>query len=173
MTRQIYFRSVYRSIWGGAWSLALLAVVACQGSSSPTEPLATVASAEAMTIATRLGTLHVISHDCPGTFDPERIENELYTTANVAMKENPGLAVYEQYVLNGFEIHCRPPEQTSQYCGPHGLACFTNQRGGGQMHVWCDGGGVEHEAAHAIAYAAGLPCWRDVYHGVNFRCERG
>lgn len=161
-----------KSIWVGTLGVALLSVAACQGGSSPTEPFsAPIEQSSSTTLSTKLGSLLVVNHGCPGQPNLQKFENELYTTANVAMKQNPSLAVYENFVLNGFELHCRTAEETSQFCGPTGLACFTTEHGVGRLNVWCDGGGVEHETAHALAYATDLSCWRDVYHGINFRCE--
>jgi hypothetical protein len=53
-------------------------------------------------------------------------------------------------------------------------ACFESFGSRGRIHVWCSGGGVEHESAHALAYAVSLPCWETVYHnGINFTCRKG
>lgn len=155
-----------------AAALALLLLAACHGSSSPTEPLASIeGSAAAIGLATRLGDVRVFDHGCNGTLDLARIEAELYTTGDVAMRQNPSLAVYERQVLAGTEIHARTADATHDYCGPTGLACFEVVAGVGQMHVWCDGGGVEHETAHALGHGASLPCYHDVYHGLDFRCQ--
>lgn len=159
---------------GAAVLLASLLLAACQGSSSPTEPLAfTESSSAVIGLATRLGDVRVFDHGCAGTLDLGRIEAELYTTGDVAMRQNSELAVYQRRVLDGYEIHARTPDATHEYCGPTGLACFKVVAGVGRMHVWCDGGGVEHETAHALAHGAGLPCYHDVYHGLDFQCQPG
>ncbi len=150
-----------------------LAVGGCSGGSSPTEPAPRFEAARVQALTTRVGTLAVHAHDCGERLDLAAIGAEIHTTAGVADRQNPGLEIYDRLVLDGFEIHARSPARTRSHCPAGGGACFERAGDVGRLHVWCGSGGVEHETAHAIAWAAGLPCWRDVYHGVDFRCEPG
>lgn len=164
--------AVHKSIRVVTLGFALVFFAACSGGgSSPTEPFSAAATVQSSTFSTRLGNFVVFDKGCKSPPDLAKIEAELYTTADIAMRQNPSLDPYGRWLLDGFELHLRPAEETSKFCGPTGLACFIPQGGTGAFHVWCDGGGVEHETAHGLAWGGDLPCWRDVYHGIDFRCE--
>lgn len=147
--------------------LVLFLGAGCDGR-SPTDPGGVAFNSA---LSTRVGSMGVVSHGCGSDLDAERMRAEVETTALIADRENPDLQVVTRRILDGFDLHARTPEASAQRCDG-GLACFEPAGSTGSLHVWCDGGGVEHETAHAIAYAAGLPCWKTVYHGYNFRCQR-
>jgi hypothetical protein len=118
-------------------------------------------------VDTEAGALTVIAYGCVP--DLPRMVREVNTTVRIARRQRPDL--FGGKPLNGFEIHARTPEASKQRC--HGsAACFERFGWMGRLHVWCDGGGLEHESAHALAHALALPCWQTVYHdGVDFTCR--
>jgi hypothetical protein len=120
-------------------------------------------------IETEAGRLTVVPFGCEPDLD--RMVKEVNTTVRVARKQQPNL--FGGQPLNGFEIHARTPEGSLDRCGNGDPACFERFGNRGRLHVWCDGGGLEHESSHALAHAVALPCWRTVYHdGVDFTCRR-
>lgn len=148
-------------------AFTLVLVAACDGG-SPTDP---GGAAFSSALSTQAGSMGVVSHGCGEGLDIQRMRAEVETTAFIADRQNPDLQVVTRRILEGFELHARTPDASARRCDG-GLACFEPTGAAGRLHVWCDGGGVEHETAHAIAYAARLPCWETVYHGHDFRCQR-
>ena len=151
--------------------LSMFLLAGCSGSASgPTAPSVSASSTSGQILSTAAGTMSVVSHGCGESLDLRRMENEVYTTDSIAARQNP--SVFEgRALLEGFEIHARTPGDSNDRC--HGNpACFEKTSSGGRLHVWCDGGGLEHETAHALGWGGHLSCWETVYHGVNFRCER-
>lgn len=149
----------------------LVATAACSGKSSPTEvDNVTAASSASPSVATRAGNLTVVDHNCGSSLDVLHMAGEVDTTMRIAVRQNPDVFA-NGLPLDGYELHARTPGASADRC--HGApACFERAGSGGRLHVQCDGAGVEHETAHALAWAAGLPCWETVYHTTNFRCEQ-
>lgn len=150
--------------------LALLLLVfasACSGGSGPTAPPDPETAGQV--VSTAAGSLTVVSYGCGDTLDLQRMASEVYTTARIAASQNP--ATFEGAVLlDGFEIHARSASDSASRCDGN-PACFERVGNRGRLHVWCDGGGLEHETAHALAWGGRLSCWDSVYHSDNFRCE--
>jgi hypothetical protein len=122
----------------------------------------------AVVIQTEAGALAVVAYGCEP--DLPRMVREVNTTTRIARRQRPGL--FAGSPLAGFEIHARTPQGSAQRCDGDG-ACFERFGNRGRLHVWCDGGGLEHESGHALAHAAGLPCWAVVLHdGTDFTCRR-
>lgn len=147
--------------------------VACSGGSGggdgPTAPAAT-ATFSNMSVSTSGGTLAVVSYGCGDSLDLKRMEREVYTTASIAERQD-AKKFGAGSLLDGFEIHARTAADSKGRCDGN-AACFERTSNGGRLHVICDGGGLEHETAHALAWAARLDCWQNVYHSRNFRCEQ-
>lgn len=150
-------------------ALLVFTLTACSGSSSPTEPAPISAASASMTVSSLAGQLVVVDHGCGSQLDVSRIAAEIDTTLRIAERQNPDVFAAGG-ALQGFEVHARPANASQQRCDA--AACFEPAGGSGRLHVWCDGGGVEHEAAHALTWAVRLPCWESIYHTTNFRCER-
>ena len=149
--------------------LLLPLIAACSsGSSGPTAPAATAPVVSGLTVSTAVGSLAVVDHGCGAALDLARIGREIDTTALIADRQKEGLC--HAGLLAGYEVHARPADQARQRCDGN-PACFEPAGQGGRLHVICDGGGVEHESAHAVAWAGDLSCWQTVYHSRNFRCE--
>ena len=145
--------------------LLLVPFAACKAGSGPTAP----PEAATLAVHSQAGELTVLDYGCGSSLDVNRFSSELDTTLRIAMRQNPDQ--FGPGTLNGFEIAAHPSSGTQQRC--HGApACFETRGNSGRLHVWCDGGGVEHETAHALGWAVHLPCWEVVYHTDNFRCER-
>lgn len=146
-----------------------LVLVACSGggASGPTAPAA--ASTTGQVLSTSAGTLTVVDHGCGTDMNRRRLEGEVHTTTMIAEQQNPDAFAGER-PLDGFEIHLRTSDDTYRRCDGN-PACFERTGDRGRLHVWCDGGGLEHESAHALAWGARLGCWETVYHSRNFRCE--
>ena len=146
--------------------LLLLPLSACKGGSGPTAP----PDAATLSVNSQAGQLTVLDYGCGNSLDLARIASELDTTMRIASRQNPA-----QFgaggTLNGFQVAAHPTSGAQQRCNG-APACFETLGNSGRLHVWCDGGGVEHETAHALAWAVRLPCWEVVYHSDNFRCER-
>ena len=150
-------------------SLVLPLLAACSsGSSGPTAPAATAPVTTGLTVSTSVGTLPLVDHGCGAALALARIGREIDTTALIADRQRDDLC--HPGLLAGFEVHARPADQARERCGGN-PACFEPVGAGGRLHVICDGGGVEHESAHAVAWAGDLSCWQTVYHSRNFRCE--
>lgn len=152
-------------------TLALLVpLAACSsGSSGPTAPAVNAPVVSGLTVVTSVGSLSVVDHGCGEALDLARIGREIDTTALIADRQRDGLS--HPGLLAGFEVHARSAEKARDRCDGN-PACFEPVGSGGRLHVICDGGGVEHESAHAVAWAGDLSCWQTVYHSRNFRCER-
>lgn len=142
-----------------------MAILGCSSSGNrPTTP--TITPTPPVNIDTEAGTLQVTSYDCVP--DLARMISEINTTTRIARRQRP--SSFGGSPLTGFEIHARTPESTRRRCDGD-AACFERFGNRGRIHAWCDGSGVEHESAHALAWAVALPCWRTVYHDeVNFKC---
>lgn len=155
-------------------TLALLLLTsftaACSGSSSPTEPAPLSAASSTLAVHSMSGQLVVVDHGCGSRLDVARVAAEIDTTTLIAERQNPEV-FSGGGVLDGFEVHARPVDASQSRCNG-APACFEPNGDSGRLHVWCDGGGVEHETAHALTWGARLPCWEIVYHSTNFRCER-
>lgn len=151
--------------------LGVFLLAACSSSSSgPTAPSVSASTTAGQFVSTAAGTLDVVSYGCGESLDLRRIQSEVYTTATIAAQQNPG--IFDGLArLEGFEIHARHPGDSTDRCNGN-PACFERAGDVGRLHVWCDGGGLEHETAHALGWGGRLSCWDTVYHGVNFRCER-
>lgn len=149
--------------------LATTLLAACSGGGSgPTAPPDPHAAGQV--VSTSAGSLTVVSYGCGDSLDVRRMAGEVYTTAAIAARQNP--ATFDGAVLlDGFEIHARTPSDSSNRCDGN-PACFERVGNRGRLHVWCDGGGLEHETAHALGWGGHLSCWETVYHSNNFRCER-
>jgi len=152
-------------------AVPLLAIVAAclaaacggGGSSRPSTP-----PVPAVVIQTEAGALAVVAYGCEPDLD--RMVREVNTTTRIARRQRPGL--FAGAPLAGFEIHARTPAASAQRCDGE-AACFERFGSRGRLHVWCDGGGLEHESGHALAHAAGLPCADTVLHdGIDFTCRR-
>lgn len=153
-----------------ALALLLPLLAACSSDSAgPTAPATTTPVVSGLTVATSVGSLPVVDHGCGAALDLARIGREIDTTALIAERQRDGLC--RPGLLAGFEVHARPADKARERCGGN-PACFEPVGSGGRLHVICDGGGVEHESAHAVAWAGDLSCWQTVYHSRNFRCER-
>jgi len=146
-----------------------LALAACAGGSSgPTAPPAL--DSATLAVSSQSGQLVVFDYGCGDRLDLARIASEIDTTTRIAERQNPTV-FGGGGTLQGFEVHARPSESSEDRC--HGApACFEPVGSSGRLHVWCGGGGVEHESAHALGWATHLPCWEIVYHSTNFRCEK-
>ena len=148
-------------------ALLVLAAACSGGGSGPTAP--PDAQQGGLSVSSMAGNLTVVSYGCGESLDLQRMVSEVYTTAAIAARQNPG-SFEGLPVLDGFEIHARTPGDSRDRCDGN-PACFERAGSAGRLHVWCDGGGLEHESAHALAWGARLSCWQSVYHSDNFRCE--
>jgi hypothetical protein len=149
--------------------LATTVLAACSGGGSgPTAPPDPQAAGQV--VSTSSGSLTVVSYGCGEDLDLHRMAGEVGTTARIAARQNP--STFDGAVLlDGFEIHARTPSDSSNRCDGN-AACFERVGNRGRLHVWCDGGGLEHETAHALGWGGHLSCWETIYHSNNFRCER-
>lgn len=151
-------------------TLALLVpLAACSSDSNgPTAPAVNAPVVSGLTVVTSVGSLSLVDHGCGDALDAARIGREIETTALIADRQRKGLT--HPGLLAGYEVHARSAEKARERCNGN-PACFERVGSGGRLHVICDGGGVEHESAHAVAWAGDLSCWQTVYHSRNFRCE--
>ena len=161
--------SVVRTTAALAATVLLLSVGACTGGGhGPTAPADPQASGQM--VSTTAGSLAVVSYGCGESLDLHRMAGEIETTLRIAERQNPSL-FDGAGMLDGFEIHARSASDTRSRCDGN-AACFERVGNVGHIHVWCDGGGLEHETAHALSWSENESCWETVYHTRNFRCEK-
>lgn len=87
-----------------------------------------------------------------------------------AVAQAPWLAAGERAKwLGGVEVEFRP--SPFDCGGTRAQGCFLARRRA--IITGCDGASIGHESAHAMLWAFGSSCWREVEHSCDFTCECG